>query len=71
MVSIGQVTMSPPRLFSLLLLTGVVTATRYSLQPAGFPLTNSSTCHSLCSISTTCTFYVWNSKEKTCSLSDK
>ena len=71
MVSTSQVIMSPPRLPLLLLITTVVTATRYSLRPAGFPLTNSSTCSSLCSISTSCTFYVWNSEEKTCSLSDK
>ena len=69
--SVQVITMSPPRLSLLLLLASLVTATKYSLKPAGFPLTNSSTCSSLCSISSSCTFYVWNSEEKTCSLSHK
>ena len=61
----------PLLLLLLLLTTTTVSASRFSLQPAGFPLNNSSTCASLCSVSTSCEFYVWNSRDKTCSLSQK
>ena len=58
-------------LLPLLLSTSTALSNRFSLSPAGFPLSNSTQCAGLCRVSSTCTFYVWNSEDKTCSLSDK